>query len=155
MAVRRTKNGTRVVRAANDNSIPEWKIQAEAVRRLRQLPGYGDEVGPGVTFTLAGDFNAARRSMQESVKAKATGIAAGEEDLRIYGQGGRLLLIEMKGPKTPVSKEQRKRHALHQALGFRVELVRGKTVEQGASDVVELVRGWLAEAQSVKTDSAA
>src|SRR5690606_20731862 len=67
-SVRRTPNGTRVVRAANDNSIPEWKIQAEAVRRLRQLPGYGDEAAPGVTFTLAGDFNAARRSRQESVK---------------------------------------------------------------------------------------
>jgi hypothetical protein len=145
-SVRRTKNGTRVVRAANDNSIPEWKIQAEAVRRLKAFPGYGDEVGPGVTFTLAGDFNAARRSMQESVKAKATGIAAGEEDLRIYGLGGRLLLIEMKGPKTQVSADQRKRHALHRDLGFRVEIIRGKSIDQGASEVVDLVKEWLAEA---------
>jgi len=146
-SVRTLKNGTRVIRAANENSIQEWRIQAEAVRRLKLVPGYGDEAGPDVTFTLAGDFNAARRSRQEAVKAKATGIAAGEPDLRIYGQGGRLLLIELKGPKTPVSADQRKRHALLIGLGHRVEIVRGKTIEQGASDVVELVRGWLAAAQ--------
>ena len=129
---------TRVLRPANDN-VPEWTIQAEAVRRLRALPGYG------VTFTLAGDFNAARRSRQESVKAKATGIAAGEPDLRLYGHGGRLLLIEMKGPRTPVSREQKARHELLRGLGFRVEIVRGKTVEQGAADVVALVLEWLQE----------
>jgi hypothetical protein len=133
---------TRIIRPANDN-IQEWEIQAEAVRRLKRLPGYGEVAGPGVTFTLAGDFNAARRSRQESVKARATGIAAGEPDLRLYGRGGKLLLIEMKGPKTPVSADQRKRHALHRSLGFQVEVVRGKTIEQGASDVVELVQEWL------------
>jgi hypothetical protein len=61
----------------------------------------------------------------------------------LYGRGGKLLLIEMKGPKTPVSADQRKRHALHRSLGFQVEVVRGKTIEQGASDVVELVQEWL------------
>lgn len=122
----------------------EWEIQAEAIRRLKQLPGYGDEWAPGVTFTVAGDFNAGYRGPRQAVIAKATGITAGEEDIRVYGQGGRLLLIEMKGPKTPVSKEQKARHELHRQLGFRVEIVRGKTIEQGAADVVDLVRGWLA-----------
>jgi hypothetical protein len=32
---------------------------------------------------------------------------------------------------------------LHRSLGFQVEVVRGKTIEQGASDVVELVQEWL------------
>src|SRR5687767_6721271 len=76
-------NGTSVVRAKLVEVGPlEWQVQAEAVRRCRALPGFGDEAGPGVTFTLAGDFNAGRRGMQESVKAKATGIVAGEEDIR-------------------------------------------------------------------------
>jgi hypothetical protein len=141
-----------VVRLANKIRVrtappgpQEWEIQAEAVRRCRQLPGYGDEWSPGVTFTLAGDFNAGRRGMREQVKAKATGLTKGEPDIRFYGLGGRLLLIELKGPKTPVSKEQTARHALLRGLGHRVEIVRGKTIEQGAADVVELVRGWLAE----------
>jgi len=138
-------NGTKVVKTTVTTEPLEWEIQAEAVRQCRALPGFGDEAGPGVTFTLAGDFNAGRRSMRESVIAKATGIVAGEEDLRFYGLGGRMLLIELKGPKTAVSAEQKKRHALHRSLGFQVELVRGKTIEQGAADVVALVKEWLGQ----------
>lgn len=121
----------------------EWRIQAEAVRRIRQLPGYGDEWGPGVTFTLAADFNAARRSPQEAVKAKATGIAAGEPDMRLYLNGGRLRLIEFKGARTPVSADQRRRHPLLSGLGFDVVIVRATTIEEGAAAAVALVRGWL------------
>lgn len=140
---RRLKNGTRVVmQAANDN-IQEWECQAAAVRAIKLLPGYGDEAAPGVTFTFAADFNAGRRSRQESVKAKATGIKAGEEDLRFYGLGGRVLLIELKGPQTSISADQRKRHALHRHLGFQVEIVRFTTIEQGVEDVLRLVREWV------------
>ena len=142
---RTTANGTKVTTTKLVEAGPlEWQIQAEAVRRVRQLPGYGDEAAPGVTFTLAADFNAGRRSPQQAVIAKATGIAAGEEDLRIYAIGGQTLLIEVKGPKTPISADQHKRHALHRHLGYRVELVRGKTIEQGAADVAKLVQEWLA-----------
>jgi len=140
-----TANGTRVVTTStgdNDN-VPEWKIQAEAIRRLKRLPGYGGEAGPDVTFAIAGDFNSGRRGGQEATKAKATGLTAGEEDIRVYGAGGKLLLIEMKGPATPVSADQKKRHALHRHLGFDVHVVRGKTVDKGASDVVDIVSKWL------------
>lgn len=125
----------------------EWQVQAEAVRRCRSIPGYGDDAGDDVMFTLAGDFNAGRRSHQESVKAKATGIAAGEEDLRFYGAGGRVLLVEMKGPNGTVTAEQKRRHALHRHLGFRVEVVRGKSKDDGANAVVKLVTDWLAESR--------
>ena len=139
-------NGTKVTQTKLVEAGPlEWEIQAEAVRRCRALPGFGDEAAPGVTFTLAGDFNAGRRGIQESIKAKATGIVAGEEDLRFYKLGGEALLVEMKGPKTQISADQHKRHALHRHLGFRVEVVRGKTIEQGAADVVALVKEWLGE----------
>ncbi|UXN70917.1 VRR-NUC domain-containing protein [Devosia neptuniae] len=141
----RLANGTKVTKTKLVEAGPlEWEVQAEAVRRLRALPGYGDEAGPEVTFTLAGDFNSARRSPQQATIAKATGIAAGEPDLRIYAANGRLLLIELKGPKTPVSADQKKRHPLLASLGHPVHLVRGKTIEQGASDVVALVTEWLA-----------
>lgn len=142
-----TANGTRITKTKLVEADPlEWEIQAEGVRRVKALPGFGDSAAPGVTFTLAADFNAGRRSRQQSTIAKATGIAAGEQDLRFYGQGGRMLLVEVKGPKTPISADQVKRHALHRALGFRVEVVRGKTIDQGASDLVALVQQWLDEA---------
>jgi hypothetical protein len=144
---RTTANGTKVTTTKLVEAGPlEWQIQAEAVRRVRQLGGYGDELGRGVVFTLAGDFNSARRSPQQAVIAKATGIAAGEPDIRLYGRGGRLLLIEMKGPKTPISADQKKRHALLGKLGHPVAVVRGKTIDQGAADVVKLVQDWLAAA---------
>lgn len=140
----RLANGTTVVRRklvqADD---PEWTIQAESVRRIKALPGYGDELAPGVSFTIAADFNSARRSPREAVKAKATGIAAGEPDLRIYITGGRLKLIEFKGAKTPVNADQKKRHPLLEQLGFEVVILRARTIEEGATAAVGLVRGWL------------
>lgn len=144
LTTKRLTNGTKVVLAASNDNLQEWECQAAAVRAIKLLPGYGDEAAPGVTFTFAADFNAARRSRQESIKAKATGIKAGEEDLRFAGMGGRSLFIELKGPTTSISADQRKRHALHRHLGFQVEIVRFKTVEQGVEDVLRIVRDWLA-----------
>jgi hypothetical protein len=126
--------------------IEEWVLQAAGVRALRAMPEYvdnADDAKPG-TFTLAGDFNAARRSMREQVKAKATGLAAGEHDLRISMYGGRLGLIEYKAAKTPVSADQRKRHALLAALGFtRQAILRATTEAEAARLAVDVVRGWL------------
>ena len=126
--------------------IEEWVLQAAGVRALRAMPEYVDDAAdtkPG-TFTLAGDFNAARRSMREQVKAKATGLAAGEHDLRLYLAGGQLGLIEYKAAKTPISADQRQRHALLAALGFtRQAVLRVATEADAASQAVETVRGWL------------
>jgi len=149
-------NGTSVTKTKLVAAGPlEWECQAAIVRAVRQIPGYGDEAGPDVTFTFAADFNAGRRSMNESVKAKATGIKAGEEDLRFIAIGERTLLVELKGPKTPVSADQVKRHALHRHLGFRVEVVRCKTIEQGVADVVAMVSDWLSECRHTGTPPAA
>lgn len=139
-------NGTKVTKTKLVAAQPlEWECQAAICRAVRQIPGYGDVAGPGVTFTFAADFNAGRRSMNESVKAKATGIKAGEEDLRFLAIGERTLLLELKGPKTAVSADQKVRHELHRHLGFRVEVLRCKTIEQGVTDAVRLVTEWLAE----------
>lgn len=139
-----TKAGTRV--QVKEAPVEEWLLQAAAVRALKALPEYvkdAKDVQPG-TFTLAGDFNAARRSMREQVKAKATGLTSGEHDKRIYMFGGELGLIEYKGEETPVSKDQKERHALLAALGFtRQAILRAKTEEDAAQQAVALVRGWL------------
>lgn len=121
------------------------------MRALKAMPEYVEDAAAVAasathgTFTLAGDFNAARRSMREQVKAKATGLAAGEHDLRIYLAGGELGLIEYKAAKTTVSADQRKRHALLAALGFgRQAVLRASTEDEAARLAVETVRGWLA-----------
>lgn len=147
-----TDNGTVVVRrtivAANEL---EWKLQAAAVRRIRALVGFADEwvedaAGNWPLFTLAGDFNAGRRSSQESVKAKATGLTPGEADLRLYLSGARLKMIEFKGAKTPVSAEQNRRHRMLRGLGFDVVVVRATTEEEAADAAVVLVKAWLGAA---------
>lgn len=144
-----TRNGKVTTKPAGEE---EWRLQAEMVRQLRAMPEYVDEADAVCqgTFTLAGDFNAARRSMREAAKAKATGLTPGEHDIRLYtwpaysAAGGALALIEVKGERTPVSKDQRKRHALLAALGFnRQAIVRAMTPEDAAAQAVALVRSWL------------
>ncbi len=38
---RTTKNGTRVVRKAANDNVPEWRLQAAQVRALRAMPEHG------------------------------------------------------------------------------------------------------------------
>lgn len=140
-------NGTRVTtQKVVAAPVLEWTIQAEAVRRLKAMPEYAEtaeQVRPG-SFTLAADMNAARRSKQEAVKAKATGIAAGDPDLRLYAYGARLLMIEYKGELGRLNDAQKDRHPLLRALGYTVEVVKAATPEEGAAATLALVRGWLA-----------
>jgi hypothetical protein len=147
-----TPNGTVVVRRTIEKAPElEWRLQAAAVRRLRTLDGYADEwvqdaAGNWPAFTLAGDFNAGRRSSQESVKAKATGLTPGEADARIYMLGGKLGMIEFKGEKTPVSQAQTKRHRLMRGLGFDVVIIRVATEDEAAEAAEKLVLAWLGRA---------
>lgn len=134
-----TANGTRVT---TTKLVPapelEWKLQAAAVRRLKSRAEYNRD------FTIAGDMNAARRSSQEAIKAKATGIAAGDPDLRVYLCGGRLGMIEFKAARGRLSPEQIERHAVLRSLGHTIEVVKAKT-EQEAADLTEIiVLQWLA-----------
>lgn len=116
----------------------EADLQAAQVRALRGMPEHGKQ------FILAGDMNAARRGPKARVQAAATGLAPGEPDLRIYADGGRLLLIENKVGHSPLSKEQRDRHAALTRLGYRVDVIRATTEDDAAAQAVGLVRGWLA-----------
>lgn len=128
--------------------VEEWILQSAAVRALRAMPEYSTQQGNGL-FTLAGDFNSARRSPREQMKAKATGLMPGEHDIRIYIEGGQLGLIEMKAAKTPVSAEQKKRHALMAWLGFtRQAVLRAASEDEAARLAVDVVRGWIEEARA-------
>lgn len=129
----------------------EWRLQAEAVRQLRAMPEYAATAAQARagSFTLAGDFNAGRRSRQESMKAKATGLVAGEADLRVYASGGRVLMLEYKNAEGRLSGEQKDRHALLRALGYTVEVIKAATPEECAQMSVATVRAWLAASAAV------
>lgn len=134
--------------------IDEWILQSAAVRALRAMPEYAADAetvarntAAGIpSFTLAGDMNGDNRSRQAAVKATATGIAAGDPDLRLYLPGGRLRLIEYKGAIGRLTDSQRTRHPLLAALGHPVVTLKVSTVEEAAERTVELVSGWLGEA---------
>jgi len=136
---RRLPNGTRVVLAPANDNIPEWRLQAAQVRRLRSMPEHGR------LFLVAGDQNAARRGPVAATQAKATGMTPGEPDLRVYLPDGRLGLIENKTLKGRLSPEQRDRHTALAALGHTVVVVKAGTETDAADQAEALVRGWIGQ----------
>lgn len=123
-------------------------MQAEAVRALRALPQFGRR------FTVAGDMNAARRGPAMAAIAKATGMAAGEPDVRVYMAGGHLGLIELKTATGRLSPAQRDRHNLLRRLGFtRLAVVKATTRHDAAAQTVSVVLGWLGELQAANDNA--
>jgi hypothetical protein len=145
-----TTNGKVTV---TDAPAEEWVLQASAVRSLRAMPEYADTAAKveantkagRLSFTIAADMNAARRSPRESVKAKATGIAAGDPDLRLYLPNGELRMIEYKNAEGVLTASQRVRHPLLAALGHPVVTLKVGTEEEASERTVATVRAWLAE----------
>ncbi|MBX4941159.1 VRR-NUC domain-containing protein [Rhizobium binae] len=132
--------------------VLEWQLQAEAVRQLKAMPEYASSASMVAandnsgrpSFAIAADMNGDYRSKRAAVIAKATGIAAGDPDLRLYGQNGSLLLIEFKNAEGRLSADQKERHALLRALGYRIEVVKAATEDDAARQAVDQVRSWLA-----------
>lgn len=129
-------NGTRVVRASNDN-VPEWRLQAAQVRALRAMPEFGRQ------FLLAGDMAAGKRGPRAQVEAKATGLTPGEPDLRVYLAGGRLLLIENKTLNGRMSPEQIARHEDLKRIGHPVLVIMAATEADAAEQAESAVRAAL------------
>lgn len=115
----------------------EWELQAAQVAALRRLPSFQKR------FLLAGDMNSAKRGPKAQAQAVATGMTSGEPDLRIYGENGRLLLIENKVGNSRLSPAQKDRHEALQRLGFTVLVIRATTTEEAAGMAVIAVLDWL------------
>lgn len=139
-----TKNGKVTVKPAD---VLEIEMQTEAVRQIRKLPGYTASVEKlvGGGFTLAADQNGSGyRSMKAAVKFKAAGMVAGEPDVRLYFGNGILRALEFKAKKGKLTDSQKVRFPLLRALGFQIEIVEADSIEDAASQAVELVQRWLA-----------
>lgn len=130
-----TRNGKVTARPATEL---EWRLQAAAVRALRNMPEFGRQ------FLLAGDQAAGKRGPKAQMQALATGLTPGDPDLRIYLTAGRVAFIEYKTSTGRLSPAQRQRHADMVRLGHTVEVVAAATEDECAAATVALVRGWSA-----------
>lgn len=117
----------------------EKVLQTHAVAALMRLRMAGRPI------LFAGDMAGNRRTPSERLWAKATGLVAGEPDLRIYGPAGRTLFIEMKTAVGSVSPDQHKRHAELRRLGHEVVVLRASTGDEAARLINETVERWLGE----------
>lgn len=136
----RVKITTKAGKVTTKPALPlEWELQAAQVSALRRLPQYQRE------FLLAGDMNASKRGPRAQAQAIATGMTSGEPDLRIYGECGRLLMIENKVGQGRLSPAQKERHAALQRLGYTVLVIRAATTTEAAEKAVTAVLEWLAE----------
>jgi hypothetical protein len=87
----------------------------------------------------AADQNKGRRSKAEGSRRKLAGMAAGEPDLRIYLDGARLILIELKTRDGKLKKSQEVRIPLLKELGFSVHIVYGKSPVDGVNQVLAII----------------
>jgi hypothetical protein len=65
-------------------------------------------------------------------------------DVRVHGQHGRLLMIEIKAEAGKASEEQQDRHALLIGLGYMVVTIHASTEDECADLVESIVEEWLA-----------
>jgi hypothetical protein len=119
--------------AASGAPLQEWHLQASAIKWLRRYRQAGWPI------RVAGDMNAARRSLREQGRASATGINAGEPDVRVYLPGGRLLLIEFKRAGKTKSGSQDEAHDELVALGHDVILLDPANENEAAAQAAEAV----------------
>lgn len=129
----RTAPPVRAPRKSKPATIPEYILQAAFIAELHALEAQGAMV------TCAGDMAAARRSPAQAKRDKATGLTAGEPDVRIYLPNGRLLMAELKTTKGKLSAAQIARHARLSALGHVVTVLYLESIQHARQSARKLV----------------
>lgn len=75
----------------------------------------------GLNIAYAASLEGMRVTGGVAAKAKASGMVEGEPDLRLYGEGGFLVLVEVKRKKKGrISSAQTERHKRLKELGFTI-----------------------------------
>lgn len=120
-------------RSSSGAPLKEWHLQAAAIKWLRRYRQAGWPI------RVAGDMNAARRTLREQGQASATGINAGEPDVRVYLPAGKLLLIEFKRLGETTSGEQDDAHAELGALGHDVIVLTPANEDDAATQAAQAV----------------
>ncbi|WP_089177272.1 hypothetical protein [Bosea sp. AS-1] len=117
--------------------LKEWHLQAAAVKWLRRYRQVGWPI------RVAGDMNSARRTLREQGHASATGINAGEPDVRVYLPQGKLLLIEFKRSDGTTSDEQDEAHLELTNLGHDVVVLAPSSEDEAIELTTALVSSRL------------
>lgn len=122
--------------------IPEWKLQTAAVAELdKLLATFGDD--PPFTYAASLEGVIGTLNPYQAQLAVASGVKAGEPDLRFYFRPGRLVFVEMKGEKGRLTKSQEIRIPLLRGLGFVVHIVKATSCEEAGAQVLAIVRAEL------------
>ena len=90
-------------------------------------------------YMFAADQNAGRRSARDGARRKALGMAAGEPDLRIYLDGGRIVFIEMKTARGQLSKSQKQRIKALRDRDHIAHVVKAETPANAVDQVVDII----------------
>ena len=115
----------------------EENLQAAQCVSLRMSPGYGK------LFLFAGDQNAERRGPKAQAKAVKTGMMAGEPDLRLYFNDGRVLLIENKTKMGKLTNMQIKRHKELASIGHNVVVIRSETPQDAVKQMWDAINQFM------------
>jgi len=122
----------------NDSSLP-WKeedLQIAIVETLRKM----EKVAK---FRVVADQNAGRRSKRHGAKLKIAGMVAGEPDLRVYLNDGRIGFIELKKSSGKLSPAQKQHHQLLKSLGHDVRVVKSGCPQDAINQVLKIMDEWL------------
>tara|TARA_R100001230_G_C5470780_1_gene25730 strand:+ start:20 stop:415 length:396 start_codon:yes stop_codon:yes gene_type:complete len=90
-------------------------------------------------YLFAADQNAGRRSARDGARRKALGMAAGEPDLRVYLDGGRIVFIEMKTARGQLSKNQKQRIKALRQRDHIAHVVKAETPADAVDQVVDII----------------
>lgn len=90
-------------------------------------------------YKCAGGMEQGARGGSAGARAKANGLTAGEPDLRIYLDGGRLIFIELKLVSGRLSDVQVVYHEMLRGLGHMVFVVYAKSPVDGWNQVMEIL----------------
>lgn len=126
-----------VARDTVSNRIPEWRLQAEACAGLDEM------LAAGLPFEYAASLEGAKRSRRQQQDASATGMKAGEPDLRIYLARARMFFIELKGKDGRLNAAQKLRFPVLRALGYVIHIVERATPAEMREAVCAIVRNEL------------
>lgn len=109
---------------------PENLIQCYIIQEARRLD-----------WKVAGSMEQGARG--NGAKAKASGLTAGECDLRFYLSMGRVVFIELKRMDGRVSDVQERYHAMLMGLGHMVHVVWAKSPVDGWEQTRTIIEGYM------------
>lgn len=122
-----------------EQAVPlESTLQAAQVIAMRAHPEYEKR------FTFAADMNAGSRGPKAMSEAVATGMVAGEPDIRLSFKGGQTVFVENKAGKGKTSDEQDARHEILRRFGYEVHVINAYSEAEAVERIMAVINARLA-----------